>query len=431
MKNLLQKINSKSSNIAIIGLGYVGLPLATEFAKVGFKVCGIDTDTTRISNIKKGISYIEDVDSETLKSLVNKKMLEATLDYKKLKTQDVVIICVPTPLRKTRDPDISYILSAVEEIKKYLHKGQLIILESTTYPGTTEEIILPELEKSELKVDKDFCLAFSPERVDPGNREYKTYNIPKVIGGITKNCGKLAKTLYANVIDTVILVSSANAAEMVKLYENVFRNVNIALANEITLICDKMNINVWEVIDAAKSKPFGFMPFYPGPGIGGHCIPTDPTFLSWKAKAHGLEARLVELATQINNYMPHFVVDKTQDALNDRGKTFKGSKILILGVSYKKDVSDIRESPALQIIHLLKEKGSKISYHDPNVPKLELDDINLKSKKLTKNLLNNSDCVIIITVHTNVNYDLVAQDANLIIDTRNILKHKNSKIVKL
>jgi len=431
MEKLLKKIKFKTLRISILGLGYVGLPLAVEFSSAGFKVIGIDTDTLRVSNIKKGKSYIEDVDSTLLKRLVNKKKLSASTSYNEIKTCDVIIICVPTPLRKTREPDISYILSAVEKIKKYLHKDQLIVLESTTYPGTTEEIILPELESSGLKVGEDFFLAFSPERVDPANKRYKTSNIPKVIGGVTTECGNLAKALYSNIITKVIKVSSSKSAEMVKLYENVFRNVNIALANEIMLMCDKMNIDVWEVIRGASTKPFGFMPFYPGPGIGGHCITTDPTFLSWKAREHGFEAKLVELATEINNYMPYFVVDKTQNTLNEKGKTLKGSKMLILGIAYKKNVSDMREAPALKIIQLLKEKSVKVSYHDSHVKQLKLDDVDLKSKALSKSLLTSTDCVIIITDHSDVDYDLVIKHANLIIDTRNTISKGSSKIVRL
>lgn len=431
MSNLTKAIQSKSSKISIIGLGYVGLPLAVEFSKKEFNVIGIDIDRRRVDSINKGKSYIEDVDSKQVKDLVNKKLLKATSDYKILKQTHIIIICVPTPLRKTRDPDISYILSAVKEIKKYIRQNQLIILESTTYPGTTEEVILRELNSSGLKAGRDFCLAFSPERVDPGNKKYNTSNIPKIVGGISKKCAELTKMLYENIIDKVIIVSSPRTAEMVKLYENVFRNVNIALVNEIMLMCHKMDIDVWEVIEAAKTKPFGFTPFYPGPGIGGHCISTDPTFLSWKARVHGFEARLVELATHINASMPHFVVDKTQDALNDKGKTLKEAKILILGVAYKKDVSDIRESPALQIVQLLNEKGAKISYHDTYVPILKTDSINLKSKKLTKNLLNDTDCVLIVTPHSNIDYKLVVKESNLIIDTRNVIGEESEKVVRL
>ncbi len=327
---------------------------------------------------------------------------------------------------------MSYILDATERIKKYLRKNQLIILESTTYPGTTHEVILPMLKSTGLKVGKDFYLNFSPERIDPGNKKYNTTNIPKIIGGMTKKCAKLAKQLYSNIVNEVIVVSSTNVAEMVKLYENIFRNVNIALVNELTLMSDKLGVDIWEVIEAAKTKPFGFMPFYPGPGLGGHCIPVDPTFLTWKAKSAGFEAKLVELATQINNYMPHYVVDKIQDGLNKLEKPIKGARILILGVTYKENVSDTRESPALEIIDLLNKKGAKVNYYDPYVKKLSLDTLKLKSKKLDKFILKNSDCCVLVTPHSKFNLEYIVKNSRLLIDTRGVTRnYRDKNIIRL
>ena len=433
MEELRRKITDKTAEIGIIGLGYVGLPLAVEFAKAGFKVSGFDTDKQKTSQIKKGISYILDVPSEDIKDLISTGRLSATTDKDLLNKMDVIIICVPTPLRKTKEPDISYILSATDDIANNLRRGQLIILESTTYPGTTEEIILTKLGADSLKVGKDFFLAFSPERVDPGNAKYKTKDIPKVVGGVTETCTELTKHLYSQIIKEVISVSSTRSAEMVKLLENTYRIVNIGLINEITLLCNKMGVSVWEIIDAAKTKPFGFMPFYPGPGVGGHCISTDPHYLSWKARTYGFETRFIELAEETNSYMPHYVVDKITGGLNTRKKALKGSKILIVGVTYKKDINDMRESPALAITNSLIEKEAKVQYHDPLVPNFKIDGLELSSVALTKENIASSDCVAIITNHSSIDYRLIVDNAILIVDTRNALKdfRENKNIVRL
>ena len=428
---LINKIKEKKIRSAVIGLGYVGLPLAVELADAGVEVVGIDLDKTKVDGVNSKKSYIQDVPSERLKDLVSKGMLTATTAYSALMNVDTINICVPTPLRKTKDPDISYIIKAAEQIAKYLKKGQLIILESTTYPGTTDEVLLPMFEAKGLKVGKDFFLAFSPERVDPGNTMYHTKNIPKVVGGVTSACTEAAKALYELSIDTVYPVSSTRVAETVKLLENTFRAVNIGMVNELALMCDKMNIDVWEVIDAAKTKPFGFMAFYPGPGLGGHCIPIDPLYLSWKARAFGFEARFIELAAQVNASMPEYVVRKVGDALNEKGKSIKGAKVLILGVAYKKNVSDFRESPAFEVINFLNQKGAIVSYNDPYVPSFQDSSMSLKSIKLTHEVLKKSDCVVIITDHSKYDYHWILQYADLILDTRNAIKVKNPKVVKL
>ena len=433
INNLKSKITDKSANIGIIGLGYVGLPLAVEFGKTGFSVTGFDNDEAKISSIGKGDSYISDVSSKDIKDLVSSKKLMATLDKALLNKMDVIIICVPTPLRKTKEPDISFILQAAEDINANLRKGQLVILESTTYPGTTEEVIFPKLGGNGLKVGKDIFIAFSPERVDPGNKKYKTKDIPKVVGGMCETCTELSRLLYLQIVKDVITVSNTRAAEMVKLLENTFRAVNIGLINELALICNKMNLNIWEIIEAAKTKPFGFMPFYPGPGLGGHCLPCDPIYLSWKARTHGFDAKLIELAAEINSSMPHCVVDRITDGLNSQKKPLKGSKILIVGVTYKKDISDIRESPAFAIINSLIEKKAKIQYHDPLVPSLTIDRLSLNSIDLTKESISSSDCIVIVTDHTVLDYKLIAENANLVLDTRNVLNafKGNTKIIKL
>lgn len=430
---LMEKIQNKTAKVGIIGLGYVGLPLAVEFAKVGFEVTGIDVDARKSEAINKGISYIQDVSTEDLKSLVQQGKLKATTDFSALKELDTVNICVPTPLRKSKDPDISYIIAATKEIGKYLHKGQLIILESTTYPGTTEEVMLPMLEEKGLKAGQDFFLAFSPERVDPGNPKYTTKNITKVVGGYTKQCTELAAALYGKAIDVVFPVSSTRVAETVKLLENTFRSVNIGLVNEMAIICNKLGINVWEVIDAAATKPFGFMPFYPGPGIGGHCIPLDPHYLSWRVRLEGYEAKFIELAGQINRAMPEYVVTKLMDALNDKGKALKGAKVLILGVAYKKDIEDVRESPALDLIKLLQKKGAQVSFHDPYIKDLKHENIDLESVALTDAALKDSDAAIIITNHSHFDYAKIVTHAPLVLDTRNATKAMGEKknIVKL
>ncbi len=429
MNELAKKITSKEAVIAVIGMGYVGLPLAVEFANAGFKVFGVDLLEKKVEKIKSGIPYIKDVSEDELKEVVRNKRLTATTDYSVLKRVDAVSICVPTPLKKTKDPDISHILAASVKISKYLRKGQLVILESTTYPGTTTEVIQPELEKSGLKVGRDFFLAFSPERVDPGNKRYKTKNTPKVIGGVTKNCTKLSKLLYSQIINTIIEVSSTEAAEVVKLLENTFRSVNIGLVNEIAIICNKLNLDVWEIINAAATKPFGFMPFYPGPGLGGHCIPIDPHYLSWKLKTLNYNAKFIQLAEEVNSSMPDFVVAKIVNALNRKRKSIHSSNILILGVSYKKDIEDVRESPALDIINILKEKGANIHYHDPFVPSLKDNGKVLKSVSLTENRLKSADCVVIVTDHSNFDYPFIVKNSNIIIDTRNAAHNISSKKV--
>lgn len=430
---LKAKIENKKANIGIIGQGYVGLPLAVEFAKAGFNVIGFDTDDKKISSINKGVSYILDVPGKDVKELVSSGRLKASSDMTLLNKMDVVIICVPTPLRKTKEPDISYILSASDAIARNKKKGQLVILESTTYPGTTEEVILPKLNTDGLKVGKDFFLAFSPERVDPGNPKYKTKDITKIVGGVTPECTELARILYSHAIKEVIPVSSTRSAEMVKLLENTFRSVNIAMVNELALMCNKMGLNVWEIINAAKTKPFGFMPFYPGPGIGGHCIPLDPLYLSWKARQHGFEARFIGLADEINSWMPHYVVDKIINVLNEKKKPLKGSNILIIGVTYKKDINDVRESPALEIIESLMKKDADVYCHDPLAPSFQINGKKINTVKLTKESISASDLVVIITDHSDVDYKLIVDNAKMVFDTRNALKefkgHKN--IVRL
>jgi len=433
LNQLKAKILERKAKIGIIGLGYVGLPLAVTFAKNGFKVYGIDIDKDRVARLNRGESYILDVQQSELKDVMDEGLFSATNDFSRIKELDAVIICVPTPLHKTREPDVSYIVSAVGNIKKYMKRGQIVVLESTTYPGTTEEVMLPVLESDGLKEGKDFYLAFSPERVDPSNEKYNTKNTPKIIGGISKDSTELSKLLYEQAIDTVVPVSSSKVAEMVKLLENTFRIVNIGLVNEIMLMCHKLGIDAWEVIDAAKTKPYGFMPFYPGPGVGGHCIPVDPIYLSWKARVHGFEARFIDLASHVNSQMPHHVVDKAAEALNKNNKPIKSSKVLVLGVAYKKDVKDLRESPALEVISLLKKSEADISYYDPYFPYLKIDDINLKRSKLDANTIKRFDCIIIVTDHTSVDYELLVKKAKLIVDTRNILKDFGNKknIVRL
>ncbi len=427
-KLLEKKIIQHKAKIGIIGLGYVGLPLAVEFSKAGFDVTGIEIEKDKVRMVNRGESYIQDVQRDELRDLVKNNRLKATGNFSVLKEMDAVSICVPTPLSKTKDPDISYITAAVEEIAKNLHQGQLIVLESTTYPGTTREIILPKLASKKFREGKDFYLAFSPERTDPGNKIYTIRNTPKIVGGITKKCTSIAVTLYEQIIDEVVPVSTTESAEMVKLLENTFRIVNVGLINEIALICDRLKLDAWEVIDAAATKPFGFMPFYPGPGLGGHCVPIDPHYLSWKLKALNFYARFIELAGEINIKMPEFLVSKIDGALNEREKSIKGSKILILGVAYKSNVSDARESPALDVIRLLKERGGKVVYNDPYVPQVE----GLKSIPVTESALRNADCVVITTAHSNYDYKEIVAKARLIIDSRNATKGiRNKKIVKL
>ncbi len=428
---LREKIQSRTARAGVIGLGYVGLPLAVELARAGFHVTGIDTDAAKIALLKKGQNYIEDVDGAVLGDLVRIGRLAATGDFAGLAHLDTVNICVPTPLRKTKDPDMSYVVEAAEQVAKYLHPGMLIILESTTYPGTTEELILPMLERGGLREGRDFFLCFSPERVDPGNPQFQTRNIPKVVGGVSPHSAEIAAALYAQIIERVVRVSSTRVAEMVKLLENTFRMINIGLVNEMAVMCDRMGINVWEVIEDAATKPFGFMPFYPGPGLGGHCIPVDPFYLSWKSKQAGVEARFIQLAGQVNGEMPHFVVEKIQAALNDRCKPVKGARVLVVGVAYKRNVNDIRESPALDIIVLLQRRGAVVSYTDPYVPHLRWDGGSIHSQDLEE-AARASDCAVIVTDHTAVDYRRLVELAPLIIDTRNVLKGLHSdKIVRL
>jgi UDP-N-acetyl-D-glucosamine dehydrogenase len=427
---LEDKIASRRARVGIVGLGYVGLPLAVEFAKAGFSVTGIDLHEGKTGRVNAGDSYVGDIPSAVLSKLVQEGKVRATTDFGVVRDLDTINICVPTPLRKTKDPDMSYIVSACEEIVKHFHAGMLIILESTTYPGTTEELLLPMFERSGLRVGQDFFLCFSPERVDPGNPKYQTANIPKVVGGSTPACTEMGRLFYSQALSSVVPVSSTQVAEMVKLLENTFRMINIGLVNEMALMCDRMDINVWEVIEAAATKPFGFMPFYPGPGLGGHCIPIDPFYLSWKTKQAGIEARFIELAGYINGQMPHFVVDKIQNALNDAGKPVKGSHIHILGVAYKKDIEDLRESPALDVMLLLKRRGARLTYSDPYVPQLQLDGENLQAQPA--DLAAEADCAAIITDHSSFDYPRIAAQSRLIVDTRNALKGVNSPhIVRL
>ncbi len=434
MPDLKNKLKEKKAVVGIIGLGYVGLPLAAEFGRNGLKVIGFDISTKKVKLINAGKSDIGDVPSAMVKELVGKKLLRATDDFSQLKKVDCVAICVPTPLSKTKDPDVTFILNAVDQVKKYLHKDMLVVLESTTYPGTTEELILPQLEETGLKVGRDFYLGFSPERIDPGNQFFGTSNTPRVVGGVTPKCRTVAKEFYLCIIDNVYDVSSTKAAEMVKLLENTFRSVNIGLVNEVALMCDRLGLDVWEIIDAAASKPFGFMPFYPGPGLGGHCIPIDPHYLSWKLKSLNYYARFIELAGDINSHMPEYVLDRITRQLNENGKVLKGSKICILGVAYKKDISDVRESPALDVIKLLQERGAKIVYNDPYVPLVHFDSGNLKSQKLNKQLLKSSVCTVIVTNHTDYDYRWVVDNSNLVFDTRNAtrdLRVSKKKVAKL
>jgi UDP-N-acetyl-D-glucosamine dehydrogenase len=476
---LNEKIINKNARCAVVGLGYVGLPLLLEFAKAGYDAVGIDVDKKKIAQINRGKSYIQDIPQDEFKEYVRNGKLRATSDYSILDSIDVVSICVPTPLRKSRTPDISYIVEASSNIVRHLHKGQLIILESTTYPGTTEEIVMPILtgkfhdeEFSEicaggilreakrvfssektvwmpveglngasqmpitlpedknpiasLKVGEDFYLAFSPERVDPGNEQYKTKDIPKVIGGHTPACTEYALAFYKQIFPDVIPVSSTRSAEMVKLLENTFRSVNIALANEMSVMCDSLDVDVWEVIDAAATKPFGFIPFYPGPGLGGHCIPVDPVYLTWKVRSKGYNPKFVEMANEFNQQIPRYIVAKTQDKLNEAGKSFRGSRILVVGVAYKKDVSDTRESPSIEIIKQLLDKGANISYFDPYVPYVNCNGFSMKSAEYTANELKNFDCVIIATDHSNIDYKLINDNCNLIVDTRNAIRRNCS-----
>jgi len=435
-ESLIQKLKEKNAHVAILGLGYVGLPLAVVFAEAGFRVTGIDPDSRKVNSLKKSVSYIPDVKTESVEKLVQSGYLTATTDFSVLKEVDAVSICVPTPLRQTGDPDMSFIISATEELAKYMHKGMVVVLQSTTYPGTTRELLLPKLGASGLKVGEDWFLAFSPERVDPGREDFTTKNTPKVMGGITEACGEVATAWYEGAIDTVHRVSSAEAAEMAKLLENTFRMINIGLVNELAMMCERLGVDVWEVIDAAATKPFGFMKFTPGPGLGGHCIPIDPLYLSWKMKSFNYNARFIELASEINTNMPRYVVERIVDALNDRSKALKGSKVFVLGVAYKPDVDDVRESPALDVIGLLQQKGADVQYHDPYIPHIhhEKDDWHMDSVADMMKAVNESDAVVIITNHKAYDYDAIVNSAKFVFDSRNATRKvakNNGKVVRL
>ena len=428
---LRERILTKKARVGVLGLGYVGLPLAVEFAHAGFDVVGIDVQQSKVDQFNSGHSYVKDVKDDVFRPLVASGKLRATTDYSVIQELDTIDICVPTPLRKTKDPDMSYVVAASDAIAEHMHPGLLVMLESTTYPGTTDELVLPKLQERGLVVGKDFFLCFSPERVDPGNPKYQTSNIPKVVGGITPACTDLGALFYKQALETVIPVSSTRVAEMVKLLENTFRMINIGLVNEMALMCDRMDIDVWEVIDAAATKPFGFMPFYPGPGLGGHCIPIDPFYLSWKSKEAGIEARFIELAGYINGRMPEFVIEKVQNALNNASKPVRGSRVHILGTAYKRNIDDVRESPALDIILLLQRLGATVTFSDPFVPKIQINGATLESQEMLPSV-EAADCVVIVTDHTGIDYAAVVEKSKLIVDTRNALKgFRSEKIVRL
>jgi UDP-N-acetyl-D-glucosamine dehydrogenase len=432
---LLNKLTTKQAKVAILGLGYVGLPLATVFVQAGYKVIGIDPDEQKVAALQRGISYVQDVPTEEVAKHVSSGMLLATEDFSTIKDVDAVSICVPTPLRKTGDPDLSYILNVTEKLTEFVHPGMVVVLESTTYPGTTREILLPKLtEVRNLSIGKDFFLAFSPERVDPGRKDWTTVNTPKVIGGITPACSQVASTWYAQALQRVVPVSSAEVAEMTKLLENTFRMINVGLVNEMAIMCRRLGIDVWEVIDAAATKPFGFMKFTPGPGLGGHCIPIDPLYLSWKLRSLNYNARFIDLASEINTNMPRYIVGIIQDALNTHSKPLNGSHVLILGVAYKPDIDDIRESPALDVIGLIRQKGAKVSYHDPYIPEIKHDDWDMVSVSDVSEAARAADCVVIITDHRSYDYMALLESSTLIVDTRNALGdtgRQSSKVVRL
>jgi UDP-N-acetyl-D-glucosamine dehydrogenase len=436
-EDLIKKLKNKEARVAVLGLGYVGLPLAVVFAEAGFHVTGIDPDSRKVDSLKNCISYIPDVKTETVARLVQSGYLTATTDFSVLKDMDAASICVPTPLRQTGDPDMSFIISATDDLAKYMHKGMVVVLQSTTYPGTTRELLLPKLgAEHNLKVGEDWFLAFSPERVDPGREDFMTKNTPKVMGGITETCGEVATTWYEGAIDTVHRVSSAETAEMAKLLENTFRMINIGLVNELAIMCEHLGVDVWEVIDAAATKPFGFMKFTPGPGLGGHCIPIDPLYLSWKMKSFNYNARFIELASEINTNMPRYVVSRVMEALNDRGKPLKGSKVLVLGAAYKPDVDDVRESPALDVIGLLQKKGALVEYHDPYIPHIhhEYDGWHMDSIQDMMKSVQEADAVVIVTNHKAYDYDAIVASAQFVFDSRNATRkvvHASEKVVRL
>lgn len=434
MMSLNQRLKEKKAKVAVLGLGYVGLPLCLEFLEAGFNVVGLDVNQDRVKSLQKAESYVTDISNLQLVRALSTGRFFVSCDFSLLREVDTVSICVPTPLRKTKEPDVSFIVSATREVGRYLKRGQLIILESTTYPGTTEEVVLPELQKSGLKVGEDFFLAFSPERIDPGNTKFNLKNTPKIVGGVTSNCTEMAVSLYSTIVNEVIPISSTRAAEMVKLLENTFRAVNIGLVNEMALMADKLNLDVWEIIDAAASKPFGFLPFYPGPGLGGHCIPVDPHYLSWKLRELNYNPRFIELAQEINSKMPELVVDKVVFALNKFKKAINGSKILILGVAYKKNVGDVRESPALDMIELLRQKGAEVSYEDRYCSSLNHDHFQYKSISLDYSALGKYDCVVIVTDHSYFNWEEIVKSSQMVVDCRNatrLIKMYKDKILKI
>jgi UDP-N-acetyl-D-glucosamine dehydrogenase len=424
---LLAKAKDRSALFGIVGLGYVGLPLVMELVRAGFRVLGFDVNQGMVDRLNRGESHIQDVPDEAVARAVKSGKFSATTDLSRLKEPDAISICVPTPLSKTKDPDVSYVLAATDSVKKTLRRGQLVILESTTYPGTTRELMLPALEGTGLKVGEDFFLAFSPERVDPGNPKWNTRNTPKIVGGITEACRAVAMALYQPAIDTLVSVSSPEAAELVKILENTFRSVNIGLVNEMAIVCDKLGVDVWEVIDAAATKPFGFMKFTPGPGVGGHCIPLDPHYLAWKMRTLNYRTRFIELAGEINAEMPEYWVAQVVDRLNEQGKAARGSGVLVLGVAYKKDIDDIRESPAIDVIRLLQQRGASVTYHDPHVSRMKEDTIDLASVPLTPETLRAADCVVIVTDHSTVDYVAVAKHARFVVDTRHALPRRAGK----
>ena len=430
--NLKNKIENREAQVGVIGLGYVGLPLAMEFVRAGFQVTGIDVDQEKVKKLNRGENYIQDIKDEPVKNAVEMNQLSATSDFSVIQNLDAISICVPTPLNKQKNPDISFINHVMENIKGLIHHDMIVVLESTTYPGTTRELILPEIESKGLKVGQDFYLCFSPERIDPGNEKYKTANTPKILGGITPNCGEMGEFLYETIVEQVVRVSSPETAEMVKLLENTFRAINIGLANEVAIMCEKLGINVWEVIDAAATKPFGFMKFTPGPGLGGHCIPIDPHYLSWKLKMLDYNARFIELAGEINTSMPLHMVDLVREGLNRKRKAISGSQILVIGVAYKKNVNDVRESPALDVMKLLENDGAELSFYDPYVPFVGLNGNRMMGMEtLSKETLNNSDAIVIMTDHDQIDFQFVVENGNLIIDSRNVIKMNHSHVIKL